>query len=242
MVSDNDGRTHPALAAQRFGAGRTAALLVGDLWRWGMRQDPEARDLEKAWRQMIRWLVSDVPERIELRAEPDEESPVEVVRLVTRVRSPEFEPVDNATVALTVRIPDGAEIQLAAEPSSRAAGMYEAEFAVRETGCYRATARVSDDAGSDIGQARTGWTADPSASEFQSLEPNLALLEQLAETSGGEIVNRNQLPAFVATLPNRKAPITEQWIYPIWHRASVFMFALCCLVGEWGLRRWKGLP
>jgi hypothetical protein len=40
--------------------------MIGDLWRWGLRE-PEARqDLDKTWRQLIRWLVSDVPNRVEL--------------------------------------------------------------------------------------------------------------------------------------------------------------------------------
>ena len=30
-----NGTAHPALVTQRFGSGRSAALLIGDLWRWG---------------------------------------------------------------------------------------------------------------------------------------------------------------------------------------------------------------
>ena len=45
--------------AQRFGAGRTGALLVGDMWRWAMRRETaDEQELEKMWRQTMRWLVA----------------------------------------------------------------------------------------------------------------------------------------------------------------------------------------
>ena len=50
------------------------------------------------------------------------------------------------------------------------------------------------------------------------------------------------LEEFVTSLPDRKIPITEPWIYPLWQTPILFLMAVACLVGEWGLRRWKGLP
>ena len=64
----------------------------------------------------------------------------------------------------------------------------------------------------------------------------------LAETTGGEVLTLDALPDFVASLPNRKVPITEPWTFPLWHQWSVLALAICGLAGEWGLRRWKGLP
>src|SRR6185369_5300334 len=71
-VTDPQGRSFPALVSQRFGGGRTAALMIGDLWRWGMRDEAMHKDMDKTWRQMMRWLVSDVPNRIEVTIEPKE--------------------------------------------------------------------------------------------------------------------------------------------------------------------------
>ena len=68
-VSDTNDRTFPALVAQRFGLGRSAALMIGDLWRWGLRDEAMQKDLGKSWRQLVRWLVSDVPARITVAAE-----------------------------------------------------------------------------------------------------------------------------------------------------------------------------
>ena len=70
---------------------------------------------------------------------------------------------------------------------------------------------------------------------------NRALLESIAKQTGGEVIAADQLDGFAAGLPNRKAPITESWSYPLWHQPAVFLFALACFVAEWGLRRSKGM-
>jgi hypothetical protein len=69
-VRDDKGAELPALAVQRFGRGRTAALMVGDMWRWGMKDASAQADLARAWRQMVRWLIADVPARVQVTAEP----------------------------------------------------------------------------------------------------------------------------------------------------------------------------
>jgi hypothetical protein len=95
--------------------------------------------------------------------------------------------------------------------------------------------------GSEIGQRETGWVADPDTREFESLTPNRILLQEIAEKTEGEVIELSDIHGFVSSLPSRKIPVTEPWIYPLWHQWGVFCFAAACLIGEWGLRRWKGL-
>jgi hypothetical protein len=73
------------------------------------------------------------------------------------------------------------------------------------------------------------------------LKPNRALLESIARETGGEIIDASKLDAFASGLPNRKAPISESWSNPLWHRSAVLVLALALLAAEWGLRRWKGM-
>ena len=70
LATVTDGsEERPALVTQRLGRGRTAALLIGDLWQSGLGDEARQKDLGKAWRQVVRWLVADVPEPLELRVE-----------------------------------------------------------------------------------------------------------------------------------------------------------------------------
>ena len=76
---------------------------------------------------------------------------------------------------------------------------------------------------------------------FADLRLNRKLLETIADQTGGEVVRHDRLDEFAASLPTRKVPVTETWVYPIWHRPWVMLAAMMCLCCEWGLRRWKGL-
>ena len=242
-------RKVPAMIAQRFGKGRTAALTVGDMWRWSMRRNDaalngdgqaERDDPAQAWRQLSHWLVNDVPRRVSVRAEKGED-PSQPVTLVVTVRDEEYLPLDNASVQLEISPVDGEPFMLKAEMDDNEAGKYVASYWSREPGGYAVNAKVTAADGSVVGTANAGWTSDAGAAEFSELQLNRKLLQQIADQTGGEVVSENRLDRFVADLPNREVPVTESWIYPIWHRPWVMFLAMLCLCGEWGLRRWKGL-
>jgi hypothetical protein len=239
------GEPVPALVEQRFGKGRVAALLVGDLWRWSLRRPEKGEaDLEKAWRQTVRWLVAEVPRRVEAAAEVDDADGAAsgTVKLAVRVRGPEYEPLDNASVTVRVIAPDGKSLDLTGEPSEREAGLYEADYVPRLPGAYRAQVTAAAPDGSEVGAAKAGWTSDPAAEEFRDLRGNAGLLERLAKGTGGQVVDAGDLEDFVATLPTRHAEISEPYVQPAWHQPWVFLLAIVCLCAEWGVRRWKGLP
>ncbi len=250
-VLDAHANRLPALVVQRFGRGRTGALVIGDMWRWGLHDKEAHADMDKAWRQMMRWLVADVPPRTDFQAEQKPGDPNQALFLQVRARDKKFQPLDNASVAVTVSFVGqtsgsnnaaaAAPIRLMAEPALSEAGLYQTTYVPREAGGYRAEAVLTDADGTEAGRAEVGWTADPAADEFRSLTPNRNLLEAIAKKTGGELISASKLDAFAASLPHRQAPITETWTSPFWHQPSVFLFALACFIAEWGLRRWKGL-
>ncbi|MBS0204159.1 MAG: hypothetical protein JSS49_14745 [Planctomycetes bacterium] len=244
-VLDAESRRFPALAVQRFGRGRCAALLIGDLWRWQLDRTDlqrEKDDLGKAWRQTLRWLIADVPGRTELRVNMRDELGQPLTRLEARIRTDEFQPQDNSAVSMTLKLPDGSTVVQTAESSLQEAGLYESTFASRIPGQYRATVEVADADGKALGKTDTGWVADPAAEEFQRVAPNLELLSDLAKQTGGELIPVEDLESFVRTLPVRQAPLTESYTTPLWHQPWILLLIVGCLCGEWALRRWRGLP
>jgi uncharacterized membrane protein len=247
-VSDEENHSFPALVVQRFGLGRSAALMLGDLWRWGFHDEAAQKDLAKAWRQMVRWLVSDVPMRVAVHAETGADGDPAKVRLVVKVRDEEYKPLDNAKVQLTVRsVPlfPGAptnDLNLPADASPNEPGTYVYDYVATGPGASTVEAVATQSDGKIIGRSSAGWASDPAAEEFRSLKPNRAYLEALAKRTGGEVLTLAALPDFVRRLPQFHAPVMESWSKPLWQEPAVYLFALCCFVAEWGIRRWKGLP
>jgi hypothetical protein len=224
--------------------------MVGDVWRWGMKDAAAHADMDRAWRQLVRWLITDVPNRVDCTAEPIAADANGTVRVQVRVRDEKFQPVDDATVTVEIEPvvfegttgAAGAPLKLEAEPALSEPGLYHVTYVPRQTGGYRAVATVKNHAGADLGRAEAGWSTDLAAEEFRSLVPNNALLEDIARRSGGQVVDAAELNNFVRRLPELRAPVMETWSYPAWHTPLMFGFALACLLAEWGLRRWKGMP
>jgi len=242
-VSTSGGETLPALVAQKYGDGRAAALLIGDMWRWSLRREADAEDdLAKSWRQTVRWLVADVPERVDAEAEATTTGGVSAMRVAIDVRDPAYQPLDNATVKVTVHRPGEDPIALDAEPSLEKSGRFETTFVPRSPGGYRAEVVAYDENGEETGRTEVGWASSPAADEFRAVSINTALLDDVAAQTGGETVPWNGLAAFVESLPTRAAPQTETWTSPLWHAPWFLLSAIVLLAGEWGLRRLRGLP
>jgi hypothetical protein len=232
--------------------------MLGDLWRWGMRSPEAMVDLEKSWRQMIRWLVADVPGRVALAVEPKPADPGGSMELQVRVSDAKFLPVENAVVSITVEPvvfgQDGKSgasagdafpvktLTIQAAPSSTEPGLYVASWLPRQTGGFKATARAVNAAGAEEGRAVAGWATDLAAQELRSLTPDTALLEELARKTGGALVEVSGLDDMAERLPSAKAPVMEPHEEPLWHTPWLFLTAIGCLAGEWGLRRHSGLP
>ena len=251
-VEDKNGRSFPALAAQNFGAGRVASVAVGDLWRWGLHGESEQADLARFWRQLARWLVSDVPARVSVRVEPITDEARVKLRVVAR--DEEFRPMESANVHLTLKRMGAsapgenekgalfAQVTVEAESVPDLPGTFEASFTARDAGAYLAEADVVDTLGRPVGRAQAGWVSDPAADEFRTLEPNRTLLAELARRTGGELTAWSQLDRLKEKLQLRPAPIEETWSFPLWHRPEVFLLVLACFLTEWIWRRWRGLP
>jgi uncharacterized membrane protein len=239
-VVDQQGQEYPALVAQQYGQGRSAALLTGDLWRWGLkRPDSESADLSKAWRQLARWLVAETPSRIEI----DQALVSGALQLRVRVRDREFQPVENATVTVEILDPRGEVQSQPAEPTLQAVGEFAVLVQQREAGCYRVrvTAAVPGTE-AELLSAESGWVHDPLATEYAAAEVNRQLMEQWAEETGGRVLQVDELESLVDLLQRRDLPVMELETRPLWHTPWLIGLALTCLLAEWGLRRWGGLP
>jgi uncharacterized membrane protein len=241
-VRDPAGSRFPALVAQSFGKGHVAALMIGDLWRWGLRRlDPAESDLDRSWRQTVRWLVGDVPGRVEIAVKPKLDAASNAVELAVRVRDAEYRPLDNAKVALKIAMPGGRDLTLDAEPDGREAGTYSATYVPKQAGAYRVVATATAPDGSTVGDREAGWAAQPLADEFARLEPDREYLKTLAQKTKGEVVDGDRLDSFVTSLASKDAPITEPWTAPLWHNPLYFLVAIACLASEWAIRRVNGL-
>lgn len=234
-----EGSERPSLIVQQFGRGRTAALTIGDLWRWRMHAD-EGRAPERVWRQLVRWLVSDVPAQLWVDTDPARtRQGTRKLRIHTRTSA--FEPDSLATVRVKVTAPDGTHSESQAIPALDVPGVYEVEVVADQDGLYQATAAVeSVEEQLPPRVLSTQWYEDALGDELRDSRVDRIALMRLAEATGGRVVAPDQLTAFVDDLESQELPAMQRTFQSAWHNGYMLCGLLCCLVGEWTLRRRMG--
>ena len=229
-VVDEAGAKHPALVTQRFGRGRSAALLIGDFWRWGLRRrsDKES-DLEKSWRQTVRWLVADVPRRVEVDVRPQDESEIGARGCASSS--------SRRRILAAGQCPSGDRSYDAGRQEARARGRAVRRRSGRIPGDARAAAagrlsgavKVKRPTAARSASARRAGSRSRRPTSSIACGPIARWLEEIAAKTGGEVVASDDLDDFVASLPTRKAPITEPWIRPAWHHPLFYLAIIGCL-------------
>ena len=230
----------PAIASHRYGLGRVTAVMIGDLWRWRLKEDSPDPQLNKAWRQLLRWMTTDVMEPVTLRVE-ESLAGRDGTKIKIQVRDPEFQKRSDYQVSLKIKTPEQETISLTADPVPDKPGEYQVLYLPSQSGGYTVSAEVTAPDKKTI-TIRGGWVHAPESREFHAVQPDREMLMQLADRSGGEVVEASRIQQFVNSLDQRQLPVMEESVTPLWHHPWVLMIVLGCLFGEWSLRRWKGLP
>lgn len=270
-VVDKSGRSWPALVVQRFGRGRSAALCVGDLWRWRLHEGrlteqsnathkrsrliddapweiipaEDRGDYARAARQLVRWLVADVPLRLTVGAKPAPNDGIYAWRLSATVRGPEFEARDDAEVTFNVIRQNGTVLQLTGRPAEDELGRYVAVVFAGESGPWHCsvTAKLEDhEKKTEELTAEYGWASQPEQQEMAAVRVNQLWMQMVAEQTGGRVVSTGELDSLVDELQTTEAPVMEIVTWPIWHHWSILLAALTCVTGDWAIRRRMGYP
>ena len=240
-LEGTDGGSRPLLTFQRYGRGKTIVFAVQDDWLWQMDASINVEDMthETFWRQMLRWLVSDVPDRLEATL-AEESGPGEAIPLRADVSDAAFLKANGASVKGTVRTPSGKvqEVQL--------------EWAVDRDGEYR-TAYVPDEAGVHALQLQAAVGKDtlagepayvrvaPPTTEFFGAEMRASLLRQIAEETGGRYYPVERALDIARDMVYSASGATVVRKLDLWDMPAVFLILLATLGGEWLLRRRRGL-
>lgn len=105
------------LASQRYGRGTAIAFPIQDSWLWQMHADVPVGDMTYTsfWRQMLRWLVNDVPGRVTIAVAGDHVGVNEPLPVDVTVTDKAFLAVNSAEATATIRAPSGSVRELPLE-------------------------------------------------------------------------------------------------------------------------------
>ena len=240
-TSGGGGSRQIVLAYQRYGRGKAIAFPIQDSWVWQMHATMEVNDPthETFWRQMLRWLVSDVPERVTMTA-PDHVAPGEAVPVRAQVHNESYLAVNGAAVSASVLGPSGEPVDVPLEWMVDKDGEYRGSFPASDPGLYRVrvSARVGD---SVIVGGDDYVVAHDIQQEMFGAAQRPALLERVARETGGRYYTPETAEALARDIVYTSSGTTVIEQLELWDAPVLFIALLGLIAGEWLMRRRRGL-
>lgn len=248
VVADRGPADEPApiFIEMRVGSGRIGALAAEGIWRAGVSGDAGRAAARRLWAGWVRRLAygSDVPPGAPayLALNTLEAVPGEPITAVVRTRR---ESLDLTRVPLTIRRPDGVELDapLTREPGTSA--KWTTTFRMESEGDHFVQLRLPmESADTPATTTESMFTVKERDAEMLETTPRRADLESLTEPTGGRVwaPTAADADAFVDELARRAvARQAPPRFEPLWDRPWVLAIVFGLLTSEWWLRRRGGL-
>ncbi|HEY2343835.1 MAG TPA: hypothetical protein VGH90_12415, partial [Chthoniobacteraceae bacterium] len=231
----------PGFIHRRFGDGQVLSVGVDGLWRWAFNAKIEGANtiFDRFWDQLVLWLMASrdfLPaQQYSLRASsaniplgekaffravlrdgahPAKSIPLQISQDEQQILSTTFSP---------------------AEPT--APDRLTAEFVPPKIGKYTATARFPDGS-----QQTARFMVYDDNLEQTEVATDTNYLRRLCESSGGRLLQPEELAKFVAELKNEQTaapPVTR--LVAVWDKPGYFWLIGLCFGMDWFLRRRWGL-
>jgi hypothetical protein len=235
------GYTQPVLVYQRYGRGLSIALPIQDSWSWQM--DPAASEndqtFERFWRQMLRWLTSDVPNRVVVTLPTDQANPKNPISIRASVADSLFIARNDAKVVAHV-VSDGVKRDIPLDWAIDRDGEYRATFTPEQAGIYSIRVDAEFPNGGSAGDTTYLRVADLNTEYFDA-EMRAPLLKRVASETGG----RYYTPATASTLPEdvalSKHGVTVVNQMDLWDMPAIFILLVALVTAEWTYRKARGL-
>jgi uncharacterized membrane protein len=238
---DQGQATRPMLAAQRFGRGRVMGLAAQDTWLWQMDATIPVADSthETLWRQMLRWLVSDVPDRLDV-ALPEESGPGEAVPVAAVVSDEAFLKANGASVTGTVIGPGGTSSSMTFDWTVDRDGEYSAAFVPGASGVHEITLQSVSRGDTTASRPTYVRVAEPTDEHFGA-ELRTSLLRQVAEETGGGYYTPASAGDIARDIVYSPSGATVVKKNDLWDMPVILILILLALGAEWLIRRRRGL-
>jgi uncharacterized membrane protein len=238
------GNRSIVMAYQHYGRGKAIAFPIQDSWLWQMRADTPVEDAtyKTFWQQSLRWLVSDVPDRVMVSTTADRAWINEPLHLQADVVDQAYAKVDDADVTATVHTPSGVLLDQRLESSmARDGGGYQMAYTPTQRGVYSIEVTARLPAGTSVTSEPVFVDVGTPTTEYIGAELRTSLLRRVAEETGG----RYYTPATAMGMPDdivyTGSGNTTMERLDLWDMPVVLLLLLMLLAVEWGYRRMRKL-
>ena len=238
-------QVRPLLVEERYGRGKTMALLASDTWRWRMMLEFKDKSFETFWRNLLRYTVESTPRPVEASTERSFYGTGEQMRIRAEVADEKFIKIADAAVSAHITTPSGRAVDVPLKQSIEGGfeGYAEA-FRPEEDGLYRVevTARRAGSKQTTLlAPAQTSFIVGPLNREAREAAQNRELLKRIASETGGEYYTAAQTDKLIEDITHKEGASSIRVPYDLWDMPINFLLIVGLAAGEWFIRKRKGL-
>ena len=230
---------HPVLMASQFyGSGRVLYVGSPELWRLrALEEDLFDRFWIKAIRELGQARLKRGTNRGTLLLDRSEYLLGQTITLRAHLLDPQFQDLEEETVAIELFGPDGRQLglsELRRQPNRP--GQYVGSFRASQPGTFRLAVPIPPE-----GDERLTGRIDVVLPDLESIDPrqNRPLLAGLVRGTGGEYLELPEAATLPASLPNlgTELLVDKGRPAPLWDRAWVLYLLVGLLCLEWITRK-----
>jgi len=229
----------PVILFQYTGAGRVLLHAIDSTWLW--RRGVGDAYFARYWVQSIRYLARGKlsgGRGVQLTSDRREYRNDEEVQLRVRFLDPQLSP-SGEEVALSIESPGRPRQRIVLRRNAVAAGVFEGTMTDLKEGSYQVLVTEPQLPG-DPPATRFSIVAPPG--ELSRPEMDRAALVAAANATRGQFYTLEDAGRLLEELPpGRPVPLENLPPYSIWNRWWLISLFLTCLIGEWILRKRKGM-
>jgi uncharacterized membrane protein len=239
-------RITPLLAEERYGRGRTLALLASDTWRWRMMMESKDTSFETFWRNVLRYLVESVRHTVEASTERAFYATTEQVRIRAEVADEKFINVNDAIVSARIVSPTGRAVDVPLKQTIDGGFEgYAAQFRPDEEGLYKVEVTSRRPSGAKqsnaLSTATTSFITGPLNREAREAAQNREMLKRISNDTGGQYYTPSQADNLIEDLTHTDGAGSVKVTYDLWDMPINFLLLIGIAAGEWLIRKRKGL-
>jgi uncharacterized membrane protein len=237
-------RVAPLLVEERYGRGKSMALLASDTWRWRMMLEFKDKSFETFWRNLMRYTVESTPRPVEASTERSFYGTNEQVRIRAEVADEKFIKISDAAVSAHITTPSGRGVDVPLKQTIEGGFEgYASSFHPEEDGLYRVevTARRAGSKSATLAPAQTSFIVGPLNREARNAAQNRELLKRIASETGGGYYAAAQTDKLLDDLIHSESASSERVPYDLWDMPINFLLVVGLAAGEWFIRKRKGL-
>lgn len=223
----------PAIVIDERGRRKSAALLIRDLWRWGISSPGEQGIVEPLLRRLMLWLsIRRNENRVQVTAARENFTLQESIDFTVSVYDQNYQTLPGAEVWAKIEGAGREPLQMSLEPDGT---RYRGSFLPWGEGDYRIAVRA-DFEGRGVGSDTARVIVEPFSVELLTPGLNEPLLREIAEASAGGYVRVDSAGSLIDSLQLTPVSLRQERRVPLFGGWAHLAIVIAILAVEWFIR------